>query len=229
MSPRQTQGQQELWINTMDLVTLASHPLCQAQNCLLDEHYFYPFVEARCVSFCAEKLGRPSIPVGVYFRMLLIVCFEGIDSERGIAWRGADSLGLWAFLGHGLNEWTLDHSSLSVIRGLLDIGTHRGVFQCVLKVLAKSDLLKGKTLGVVVTTSEANAALRSIVCRDTGQPYEECLRDLAQASGIETLAREDLAEVDLGVTLWRIGIHECRRLCEAGKTPPSDVSVVDYS
>ena len=196
MSKRRTPRQQELWINTMDLVTPAGHPFYQALNRLLDEHDFDAFVEARCASFYAEKLGRPSIPPGVYFRMLLIGYFEGIDSERGIAWRCADSLGLRAFLGYALNQKTPDHSSLSVIRGRIDVETHRDVFQWVLKVLAKSDLLKGKTLGVDATTLEANAALRSIVRRDTNQPYEEFLCDLAQASGIETPTREDLARID---------------------------------
>lgn len=196
MSKHRTRHQQELWICTTDIVTPAGHPFYQALNRLLDEHDFDPFVEARCASFYAETLGRPSIPPGVYFRMLLIGYFEGIDLERGIAWRCADSLGLRAFLGYALNQKTPDHSSLSVIRGRIDLETHREVFQWVLKVLAKSDLLKGKTLGVDATTLEANAALRSIVRRDTGQPYEAFLCDLAKASGIETPTREDLAKID---------------------------------
>jgi transposase len=196
MRKRRRQRQQELWISTTDLVTSAGHPFYQALNGLLEEHHFDPFVEARCQSFYAEKLGRPSIPPGVYFRMLLIGYFEGIDSERGIAWRCADSLGLRAFLGYGLNERTPDHSSLSVIRGRIDVETHREVFQWVLKVLAKSGLLQGKTIGVDATTLEANAALRSIVRRDTDQPYEDFLCDLAEASGIETPTREDLAKID---------------------------------
>jgi transposase len=128
--------------------------------------------------------------------MLLVGYFEGIDSERGIAWRCADSLALRAFLGYELNERTPEHSSLSVIRGRIDVETHREVFQWVLKVLAKSDLLKGKTIGIDATTLEANAALRSIVRRDTDQPYEEFLQDLAKASGIESPTREDLARID---------------------------------
>jgi transposase len=196
MSKRRTQRQQELWICATDIVTPAGHPFYQALNRLLEEHAFDAFVEERCAAFYAETLGRPSIPPGVYFRMLLIGYFEGIDSERGIAWRCADSLGLRAFLGYALHQKTPDHSSLSVIRGRIDIETHREVFQWVLKVLAKSDLLQGKTLGVDATTLEANAALRSIVRRDTGQPYEAFLCDLAQASGIETPTREDLAKID---------------------------------
>ena len=128
--------------------------------------------------------------------MLLVGYFEGLDSERGIAWRCADSLALRTFLGYELNERTPEHSSLSVIRGRIDVETHREVFQWVLKVLAQSDLLQGKTLGIDATTLEANAALRSIVRRDTGQRYDEFLTELAKASGIESPTREDLVKLD---------------------------------
>jgi len=196
MSKRRVERQQHLWINTTEIVTSPGHPFYQRLNQLLQEHGFDRFVEASCKSFYAQTRGRPSIPPGVYFRMLLIGYFEGIDSERGIAWRCADSLALRAFLGYELNERTPEHSSLSVIRGRIDVETHREIFQWVLKVLAKSDLLKGKTIGIDATTLEANAALRSLVRRDTDQPYEEFLQDLAKASGIESPTREDLARVD---------------------------------
>ena len=196
MSRRPTHRQQELWLNTTAIVTPAGHPFYRRLNQLLERHEFDPFVEGRCEPFYATDLGRPSIPPGVYFRMLLIGYFEGIGSERGIAWRCADSLGLRAFLGYGLNQKTPDHSSLSKIRGRIDVETHSEVFQWVLSVLAKSGLLKGKTIGIDATTLEANAALRSIVRRDTDQPYEAFLCDLAKASGIETPTREDLAKVD---------------------------------
>ena len=196
MSKRRTQRQQELWIHTADIATPAGHPFYQRLNDLLEQHGFDPFAEEHCAPFYAETLGRPSIPPGVYFRMLLIGYFEGIDSERGIAWRCADSLGLRAFLGYDLTERTPDHSSLSRIRSRIDIETHREIFQWVLKVLAQRGLLKGKTIGIDATTLEANAVLRSIVRRDTDQPYEEFLRDLARSSGIETPTREDLATID---------------------------------
>ncbi len=196
MSKRRLERQQNLWINTSEIAISAGHPFYQRLNQLLTEHGFDRFVEERCASFYAETRGRPSIPPGVYFRMLLVGYFEGIDSERGIAWRCADSLALRAFLGYELNERTPEHSSLSVIRGRIDVETHREVFQWVLKVLAKSDLLQGKTIGIDATTLEANAALRSIVRRDTDQPYEEFLQDLAKASGIESPTREDLAKID---------------------------------
>ena len=196
MSKRQTQHQQEFWIKTTSIAASPGHPFYQRLNRLLDEHRFDRFVESRCERFYAKAIGRPSIAPGVYFRMLLIGYFEGIDSERGIAWRCADSLGLREFLGYALDKRTPDHSSLSIIRGRLDIETHREVFQWVLKVLAKSGLLKGKTIGIDATTLEANAALRSIVRRDTDQPYEEFLTDLAKASGIESPTREDIARID---------------------------------
>jgi transposase len=196
MSKRQTQHQQEFWINTTSVAASPGHPFYQQLNRLLDKHGFDRFVESRCERFYAQAMGRPSIPPGVYFRMLLIGYFEGIDSERGIAWRCADSLALRQFLGYALDKRTPDHSSLSIIRARLDVETHREIFQWVLKVLAKSGLLKGKTIGIDATTLEANAALRSIVRRDTDQPYEQFLTDLAKASGIETPKREDIARID---------------------------------
>jgi len=196
MSKRQTEHQQDFWINTTTIAASPGHPFYQQLNRLLAKHGFDRFVESRCERFYAEVMGRPSIAPGVYFRMLLIGYFEGIDSERGIAWRCADSLALREFLGCALDKRSPDHSSLSIIRGRLDIETHREIFQWVLKVLAKSGLLKGKTIGIDATTLEANAALRSIVRRDTGQAYEEFLCDLAKASGIETPTREDIAGID---------------------------------
>jgi len=128
--------------------------------------------------------------------MLLLGYFEGIDSERGIAWRCGDSLSFRAFLNIPLNQATPDHSSLSKIRGRIDLETHEEVFTWVLKLLAEKRLVKGKTLGVDATTLEANAAMRSLVRRDTGETYLAFLTKLAQASGIATPTREDLAKLD---------------------------------
>ena len=133
---------------------------------------------------------------GVYFRLLLIGYFEGIDSERGIAWRAQDSLALRRFLRVGLEESPPDHSTISRTRRLMDVETHREVFTWVLGVLAEKGLLKGKTLGIDATTLEANAALRTIVRRDTGEGYQEFLKRLAQESGIATPTREQLARLD---------------------------------
>jgi transposase len=133
---------------------------------------------------------------GTYFRLLLIGYFEGIDSERGIAWRSADSLALRGFLGLGLEETPPEHSTISRTRRLIDLETHRAVFTWILQILATADLVKGKTIGIDATTLEANAALRSIVRRDSGETYQEFLTTLAQASGIETPTRADLARLD---------------------------------
>jgi transposase len=153
-------------------------------------------VEGLCARFYHARLGRPSLRPGVYFRALLVGYFEGIDSERGIAWRVADSLALRRFLLIGLDERTPDHSTISRTRRLIDIDTHRKVFAWVLALLAERGLLKGQRMGIDATTLEANAAMRSIVRRDTGESYEEFLRRLAKASGIETPTREDLARLD---------------------------------
>src|SRR5262245_53529221 len=140
--------------------------------------------------------GSARPPAGDYFRLLLIGYFEGIDSERGIAWRAADSLALRDFLGLGLNEAPPDHSTISRTRRLSDLETHRAVFTWVLQCLGAAGLVKGKTIGVDATTLEANAALRSIVRRDTGEGYEEFLTRLAKATGIGTPTRADVAHLD---------------------------------
>src|SRR5829696_4794832 len=184
-----------LWIATNELPRTGGHPFYQRLNQVLDTHAFDAFVEAQCAPFYA-RLGRPSLLPGTYFRLLLIGYFEGIDSERGIAWRTADSLALRGFLGLGLEEATPEHSTISRTRRLIDLDTHRAVFTWILQVLATADLIKGKTIGIDATTLEANAALRSIVRRDSGETYQELLTRLAHASGIETPTRAELARLD---------------------------------
>ena len=173
-----------------------AHPFYEQLNRLLEEHDFDEFVEQQCAGFYAETMGRPSLLPRRYFRLLLIGYFEGIDGERGIAWRAADSLALRSFLGVGLNEMPPDHSTISRTRRLIDVETHQAVFCWVLQLLAENGLLKGKTIGIDATTLEANAAMRSIVRRDTGEGYDEFLRRLAQESGIATPTREQLARLD---------------------------------
>src|SRR5882762_6684675 len=190
------QRQEDLWITHNELVQGPAHPFYQRLNELLDREKFDEFVEKECAGFYADNNGRPSLAPGMYFRLLLLGYFEGIDSERGIAWRAADSLGLRRFLRVGLDESTPDHSTISRTRRLIDVDTHRKVFFWVLGLLADRGLLKGKRIGIDATTLEANAALRSIVRRDSGESYEEFLKGLAKESGIETPTREDLARVD---------------------------------
>lgn len=90
MGKRKRDRQPIMWVATTDFRT-ASHPFYTRLNQLLREHGFDDLAEAQCASFYAEMMGRPSLPPGIYFRLLLIGYFEGIDSERGIAWRAADS------------------------------------------------------------------------------------------------------------------------------------------
>jgi transposase len=196
MSKREREKQADLWIPTTELARSPGHPFFERLNKVLSEAGFDRFVEELCAPFYAAKNGRPSVPPGVYVRMLLVGYFEGLRSEREIDWRCADSLSLRAFLGYDLAKKTPDHSTLCRIRQRLDLETHREIFTFVLKVLAEKGLLKGKTLGIDATTMEANAAMKSIVRRDTSEGYDSFLTSLAKESGIETPTRADLARLD---------------------------------
>lgn len=196
MGNRPTERQEPLFVPAGELARSPGHPFYERVNALLSEEGFDAFVEERCAGFYAPKMGRPSVPPGVYFRLLMVGYFEGIASEREIAWRCADSLSLRSFLGYALGEATPSHGTLSKTRRLIDLETHREVFGWMLSVLARRGLLKGKTVAIDATTLEANAALRSIVRRDDGQSYDAFLDELAKASGIETPRREDRAKVD---------------------------------
>jgi transposase len=193
---RRETRQQELWVPTVDLTRSPGHPFYERVNRLLGGAGFDAFVEARCAKFYADKMGRPSLAPGVYVRMLLVGYFESLDSERGIAWRCADSLALRNFLGLTLSESPADHSTVSRTRRLIDLETHAEIFGFVLKLLAEHSLISGKTIGIDATTLEANAAMKSIVRRDDGQGYQDFLTALAKESGIETPTREDLARID---------------------------------
>jgi transposase len=195
LGERSVEKQGDFWIAVQDVVRTEGHPFYEKLNQVLAQEGFDRFAEEACRKFYKEG-GRPGIPPGVYFRMLMVGFFEGLDSERGIAWRCADSLGLRRFLGYGLTEGTPEHSTLSVIRNRLDLETHERVFRWVLTVMTKAGLVRGKTVGVDATTLVANAALKSIVRRDTGQSYEEFLKELARNSGIAEPTREDLAKLD---------------------------------
>jgi transposase len=187
--------QASMWIAATDLPTTAAHPFYERLNVILDAAGFDAYVESQCASFYAST-GRPGLAPGRYFRLLLVGYFEGLDAERAIAWRAADSFALRRFLGLELPEAPPDHSTISRTRRLIDLETHRAVFTWVLDGLAAAGLVKGNTIGIDATTLEANAALRSIVRRDTGETYQAFLTQLAQASGIETPTRADLARID---------------------------------
>jgi transposase len=195
MGTRQRE-QGSLWVATAELPKSPGHPFYTRLNALLDANDFDGFVEGQCARFYAPVMGRPSLAPGRYFRLLLVGYFEGIDSERGIAWRASDSLAVRAFLRLPVDEPPPDHSTISRTRRVIDLESHRAVFTWVQQRLVAAGLLKGKTVAVDATTLEANAAMRSIVRRDTGESYQEFLSGLAQASGIATPTREELARLD---------------------------------
>ena len=195
MGTRQSE-QSSLWIAASDLPASPAHPFFTRLNALLDAHDFDRFVEGLCRRFYATVMGRPSLEPGRYFRLLLLGYFEGLDSERGIAWRATDSLAVRSFLRLPLEDAPPDHSTISRTRRLIDLETHRAVFTWVQVRLVEAGQLKGKTVAIDATTLEANAAMRSIVRRDTGESYQEFLTGLAKASGIDTPTREDLVRLD---------------------------------
>jgi transposase len=188
--------QQPFWMATGDIVQSPGNAFYDRLNSILDKRKFDVHVEGLCRRYYKGPYGRPSLAPGVYFRMLLIGYFEGLDSERGIAWRVADSLSLRKFLAYALDEQTPDHTTISRTRRLFWLETHKAVFRWVLKILIEEGLVEGKTVSIDATTLEANAALRSIVRRDSGQGYEEYLKELARAAGIENPTREQLARFD---------------------------------
>jgi transposase len=194
---KRRERQQSLWIASKDVVGGPRNAFYDQVNEILTQHKFDRKVEALCRRFYKDSpLGRPSMAPGVYFRLMLIGYFEGLDSERGIAWRVADSLSLRRFLGFSLDEATPDHSTISRTRRLYWLSTHKAVLGWVLKVLTAEGLVQGQTIAIDATTLEANAALKSIVRRDNGQSYNDYLKGLAKAAGIENPTREQLARMD---------------------------------
>jgi transposase len=188
--------QQELWIATTDLPKSPGHPFYEKLNRLLKEAEFDRFAEDLCRPYYAEVMGRPSIAPGVYFRMLLVGYFEGIRSQRGIAWRCSDSLSLRRFLGLKPTKDSPDHSSLTNTRKRLPFEVFEQVFTLVLSIAQVKDLLDGKTVAVDATTLEANAAMKAIVRRDTGEDWKAYLRRLAEAEGMENPTDEELRRFD---------------------------------
>ncbi len=187
--------QGELFIPTARVANGPGHPFYSKLNEVLAEAGFDEFVEKLCAPYYKEG-GRPGIPPGVYFRMVLIGYFEGLDSQRGIAWRCADSLGLRAFLGIGITEETPVHASMTIIRQRLPGSVFDKVFVFVLSLLEQKGLLRGKTVAIDATTLEANAAMKSIVRKDTGEDWKEYLQGLAKAEGIQNPTEEDLRRLD---------------------------------
>jgi hypothetical protein len=195
MGRRPQERQQEFWIANAALASVPKHIFYDKLNGLLDEAGFDAFVEELCEPFYSD-IGRDSIPPGRYFRMLFVGYFEALDSQRGIAWRCADSLSLRSFLFLRASEESPDHSSLTRIRERLPLFVHEQVFAFVLEIARHKKLLGGTQVGVDATTLEANAAMKSIVRRDSGEDWKEYLKRLAEAEGIEIHSDEDLRRFD---------------------------------
>ena len=174
--------QRGMWVATQKLPRSPGHPFFERLNQVLEKAGFDAFVEGLCAQFYAAGIGRPSLRPGRYFRMLLVGYFEGLNSERAIAWRVADSMSLRAFLDLNPEETPPNHSTLSRTRRRIDAETHRKVFTWVLARLAEAGLVRGKTIGIDATTLEADAAMRSLVRRDTGEDYETFVKGLAKSS-----------------------------------------------
>ncbi len=193
---KRRQQQTSMWVETSQLQARGRHPFYSRVNEILDGAKFDSYAERICRKYYAKTMGRPSIAPGVYFRCFLMGYFEGIGSERGIAYRVSDSLSLREFLGLSLEEQTPDHSTLSKTRRLMNLGTHEAMFRWVLKRLAAEGLLSGKNLGVDATTLEANAALKSIVRRDNGASYDEHVTALMKTEGLEEPTPAQLQRFD---------------------------------
>jgi len=196
LGKRKQARQTELWVAATELPTTSAHPFYSKLNEVLAKHGFDRFAEEACKEFYAPTMGRPGIPPGNYFRLIMLGYFEGITSERGIAWRVQDSLSLRKFLGISITEKTPDHSTISKTRRLIDTETHDAIFSWVLQVLAKEKILVGETLGIDATNLAANAAMRNIARKDTGEAYQDYLKRLAKESGIPTPTKEDLIRFD---------------------------------
>jgi transposase len=196
MGTRKKRERQEgLWYSG-EMPTAPGHPFYKRLNEILDKAGFDDFCEASCAGFYHARLGRPSLAPGLYFRIMMIGFFEGLDSERGIAWRLADSLTLRRFLAIGLDESTPDHVTISRTRRLIGGETHHRIFAWVLERLVQGGLIQGRTIGVDSTTLEANAAMKSIVRRDTGEGYNDYLKRLAEAEGVDATDAAALRRMD---------------------------------
>src|ERR671917_1079390 len=211
---RQGERQADLMIGWAELPRSPGHAFYDRLQTILVEAGFDRFAEAECAPYYASRRGRPSIPPGRYFRLHLVGYFEGIDSERGLEWRCSDSLSLREFLRLETTKLVPDHSWLSKTRARLPLEVHEAVFAWVLERLAEHGLIKGERIGIDASTMEANAALRAIVRRDSGEGYRAMLERLAKESGIATPTADDLVRLDRK--------RKGKRLSNAEWTSPTD-------
>jgi IS5 family transposase len=185
-----------MWVATSELPRSPGHTFYDKLNRLLAEADFDRRCEELCAPYYADEVGRPGIPPGVYFRMLFVGYFEGLDAQRAIAWKCADSLSVRTFLGLDVTDTAPDHSSLTRIRQRLPLEVHLQAFQWVLDVARTKGVLRGKVLAIDATTLEANAAMKSMVRRVSGEKWAAYLKRLAKAEGLENPTDEDLRRFD---------------------------------
>ena len=183
---REGEVQGDLVMTWAEMPRSPGHAFYDKLQTLLTEGGFDGFVQTTCKPYYAPRMGAPSLPPGRYFRMHMVGYFEGIDSERGIVWRCSDSYSLRDFLRLANRDKVPDHSWLSKTRSRLPHEVHEKVFGWVLALVAERGLVKGERIGVDGSTMEANAALRTIVRRDSGETYREMLTRMAKESGVET-------------------------------------------
>ncbi|HEX2239026.1 MAG TPA: transposase [Gammaproteobacteria bacterium] len=174
---RRKEQQQAFWVAADKLGSGPRNVFYDRLNELLLEIEFDQQLEAAVAPFY-QATGRKCLPPGVYFRMIFIGYFEDIGSQRGIAWRCEDSRSLARFLGYAPGEDTPHHSTLSLTRNRLPMSVHDLAFELILGAAQQRGLLKGKTVGVDATDLEANAAMKSIVRRDTGDDWREYIRTI---------------------------------------------------
>jgi transposase len=211
---RQGPRQGEMLVTWGELPKSPGHVFYDRLQAMLADAGFDAFVEVACEPYYAPIMGAPSLPPGRYFRMLLVGYFEGLDSERGLEWRCADSLSLRDFLGPELRGWVPDHPGLAGVRARLPLEVHEQVFTRVLQQLAERGLVKGERIGIDASTMEANAALRAIRRRDSGESYRAMLTRMAEASGVATPTAAELKQRDRE--------RKGKRLSNAEWTGPSD-------
>jgi hypothetical protein len=193
---REGEVQGDLMMSWAEMPRSPGHVFYDRLQSLLVEAGFDAFVEETCKPYYAPRMGAPSLPPGRYFRMHMIGYFEGLDSERGIVWRCSDSRSLGDFLRLGRRDKVPDHSWLSKTRSRLPHEVHEKVFAFVLNLVGGHGLVKGERIGVDGSTTEANAALRTIVRRDNGETYREMLTRMAKESGVETPTIDDAIRLD---------------------------------
>src|ERR1039458_8149888 len=177
---QKTSDQEEFWIVRKDLPRAQASRFYDKLEGTLEELGFAARVHGLCEThYSSGEKGRPPIDPVVYFKMLMVGFLENLPSERAIASRCGDSLMIRRFLGYDLDEETPHHSSLSVIRNRLSLEVYQAVFDLILEGLRRHGLLRGKNLGIDSSVMEANASLRGLENRNTGEAYWDYVKRLA--------------------------------------------------